>query len=172
MEYVFCPKCGDRLSSEVLGDEGPVPFCTHCRLHFFNLAKPCVLVLVLNESNEVALLKQPYVSKDHWVLVAGHHSPGETAEDTAQREVREETGLSAKDCQYIGSYYHARNDGLMLGFLVLVASAPLRPSTEVAEARWAPFNEVPRFLRAGSTGLLHYQNVRKALEARNQLRSG
>ena len=115
MEYTFCPRCGARLSSRILGDEGPVPFCEDCDTPFLDLAKPCVLVLVLNDRREVVLLRQPYVSETNWVLVAGFIQVGETAEKTVIREVREETGLSVKECKYIRSYYHSQKNLLIGG---------------------------------------------------------
>ena len=163
MRYVFCPKCGGRLSTRAVSDEGVVPFCSDCRRHFFPQAKPCVLVLVTNDRKEVALLRQPYVSKTHWVLVAGLNRPGETAEETVTREVQEETGLSVEHRRYVASYYHSKSDGLMLGFLAQAGGSVSAASSEVTDIRWAPFEQVPRFLRDGSTGFHHWRNVRDVL---------
>ena len=163
MDYVFCPVCGARLSSKVVGDEGSVPFCEDCCTPFLDLAKPSILALALNDNHEVALLRQPHVSETNWVLVAGFNQAGETAEETVAREVHEETGLSVKESLYIASYHHHQNSLLMLGFLARVEGVLSAVSAEVAEVRWVPFDEVPQFLRGGSTALRHYQNERVAL---------
>jgi NAD+ diphosphatase len=163
MECVYCAKCGARLTSQAAGDEGPVPYCVKCRVHFFNLPKPCVLVLALNERNEVVLLRQPYVSKTHWVLIAGLITSGETAEEAVAREVREETGLTVRECRYVASYYHARNDGLMIGFFARVDGVLAKNSTEVENAKWVAFDDVPEYLREGSTGLQHYEKVKSVV---------
>lgn len=164
MEYIFCPKCGSRLSSRRIGDEGFMPFCEDCSIPFFDLANPCVLVLALNDRNKVALLRQSYVSKTNWVLVAGFNKAGETAEESVIREVREETGLFVKKCRYISSYYHPQKNLLMLGFLAHVDGTLSNGSSEVDDAKWVAFDEVARFLRKGSTALAHYYNVKKMLE--------
>ncbi len=55
-----------------------------------------------------------------WGLVGGHIDPGETPEDAARREVREETGFAVGDLTPFGHViagdverfvYHARADG-------------------------------------------------------------
>jgi len=40
---------------------------------------------------------------DHWVLPKGHIEPGETPEQTAVREVSEETGVSGRIVQAVGT---------------------------------------------------------------------
>jgi 8-oxo-dGTP pyrophosphatase MutT (NUDIX family) len=42
-------------------------------------------------------------TKDGWVLPKGHVEPGETREQAAIREVKEETGLTVTIQQYLGS---------------------------------------------------------------------
>jgi len=120
-------------------------------------------VLSLNDRNEVALLRQPDVSERHWVLVAGFNKAGETVEETVIREVREETGLVVKECRYIASYYRSDKNLLLMGFLTYVDGTLSKASPEVDDVRWVPFEEVPAFLRDGSTALLHYHNVRRVL---------
>jgi len=50
-------------------------------------------VLVLNEHGELLLLKRQ--NRDVWGLPMGNLKPGEALEDTASRELWEETGLTA-----------------------------------------------------------------------------
>ena len=165
MIFSFCPRCGAKLSPRILGDEGPVPFCEDCRIPFLDLARPCVLVLAVNGRNEVALLRQAEVSETHWVLVAGFNKAGETAEETVVREVREETGLTVRECRYIASYCRPDKNLLLMGFLTRVDGALSNASPEVDDVRWVPFEEVPGFLRDGSTGLLHYHNVKRGFSS-------
>ncbi|HIJ65460.1 MAG TPA: NUDIX domain-containing protein [Candidatus Hydrogenedentes bacterium] len=164
MEYRFCPKCGSRLCSRDIGDEGPTPFCGRCNQPFFDFARPSVLVLARNDKNEVALLRQRYVSATNWVLVAGFNKRGETAEETVAREVGEETGLRVTKCQYISSYYHKGKKLLMLGFLAHVDGTLSSASSEVDEVQWVTFDQVPDLLREGSTGLAFYHDVKAILK--------
>lgn len=153
MRYRFCPTCGAGLTERVLGDEGLVPYCAACRAPYFDVGRPCVLVLAVNDSGQVALLRQPEVAREHWVLVAGYHKAGESAEETVVREVREETGLSVSETRYIQSYYREGKDLLLLGFVAHVTGEISQASREVDEARWFPLDEVAKQLRPGSTGM-------------------
>ena len=117
----------------------------------FDHAYACVLVLVVNDKEEAALLSQPEVIADYPVLVAGYIRPGESAEEAALRETAEELGLAARAPRYIRSYYNACRDRLMLGFLVRTGSGPFRLSGEVAGAGWVPLSDAPTRLRPGST---------------------
>ena len=151
MHYRFCPFCGRALSSRLLGDEGEVPYCEDCRMPLFDHAYACVLVLVVNDKEEAALLSQPEVIADYPVLVAGYIRPGDSAEEAALRETAEELGLAARAPRYIRSYYNACRDRLMLGFLVRTGSGSFRLSGEVAGAGWVPLSDAPTRLRPGST---------------------
>lgn len=61
-----------------------------------------VNVLIINENNEVLLQKRgtfPY----KWGLVGGITELGESLEETAIREAKEETGLDIKDLNLLGT---------------------------------------------------------------------
>ncbi|MBT2759646.1 NUDIX domain-containing protein [Paenibacillus sp. ISL-20] len=56
-------------------------------------------VLVLNDNGELLLLKRQ--NKDEWGLPLGNLKPGEALEDTASRELWEESGLTADDMRLL-----------------------------------------------------------------------
>lgn len=153
MEFNHCPDCGAALTRKDVGDEGPTPFCEACAKPFISFSSPAVIAVVVNDDQEVALLKQSYVSTSHWVLVAGYVTQGETAEQAAAREVEEETGLRVRLLEYISSYHHKRRDLLMLGFIARVEKADFKPSREVDDVRWFPLREASAHLIPGSIGL-------------------
>lgn len=72
----------------------------------------CVIIIPVSPSNQTVLLKQfryP-IQKDSWELPMGGIEDGESPEAAAERELFEETGLSANNLKLICSY-HA-NPGL------------------------------------------------------------
>ena len=152
MEFTYCPDCGERLISRPIGDEGETPYCNNCKRPFFGFSYPCVICLCVSETEEIALIKQSYVS-ENYVLVAGHIKAGENAENTAVREVFEETGLIVTSCRYLLSRFHEKSDCLMLGFLCRVKKGELRLSGEVDSGGWFSVSETEGLLRQGSVGI-------------------
>ena len=62
----------------------------------------CGGIVLVKRKNE------PY--KDYWALPGGFVEYGETVEETARREAKEETGLDIKILQLIGVYSDPRRD--------------------------------------------------------------
>ena len=150
MNFKYCPECGEKLFPKTCGDEGEIPYCGNCKRPFFPFSYPCVICLCVTEDNsEIALIKQSYVS-EHYVNVAGYVKEGETPETTAVREVMEEIGLETVSCKYVGSYYYAKRDNLMLGYVCKVKKGELKLSVEVDSAEWFPLKSAAQLLRQGS----------------------
>ena len=86
-------------------------------------------------------------------LPKGHPEPGESSQDAALREVREETGLAAAPVEKLGDirYWYARDGDRVLKivsfFLFRYRSGRLADHDhEVEEALWIPLEEAPRRL--------------------------
>lgn len=153
MDFTFCPRCGEKLRPKLCGDEGEVPYCESCKRPFFPFSYPCVICLCISEGgSEVALIKQGYVS-ENYVNVAGYVKQGETSESAAVREIKEEIGLDAVSVRYVGSWYHAKSDNLMLGFECKVKKGELTLSSEVDEADWFTLESARNLLRRDSIGM-------------------
>jgi len=86
-------------------------------------------------------------------LPKGHPEEGESAQDAALREVREETGLEAAPVEKLGDirYWYARDGDRVLKivsfFLLRYRSGRLEDHDhEVEEALWIPLEEAPERL--------------------------
>lgn len=149
MRFTFCPHCGEKLIKKEIGDEGLIPYCTHCQVPLWDLFTTCVICAVVTEDQEIALLRQDYVSTSNYVCVAGVMKMGESAETTAAREVEEELGLKVQKLEYIHSYPFDQKEMLMIGFKATVSKADFRLSQEVDRAEWFPLADAPEKLRRG-----------------------
>ena len=159
MKYSFCPHCGNKAVIKEIGDEGLMPFCEQCSIPLWDTFTTCIICAVVNEKNEVALLRQGYVSATKYVCVAGVMKLGESAEETAVREVAEELGLTVEKLTYVRSYPYEKKEMLMLGFRADVKKVDFQLSGEVDAAEWVPFTEALAKLREGSIAWQLVQTV-------------
>ncbi len=152
MHYKFCPKCGTKLIDKAAGDEGNVPFCTTCSCYWFDSFNSCSIVMVVNEQDEIALLTQKYLSDKYKSFVSGYITPGETAEETAIREVREEIGIEIERLEYAGTYWFETKGLLMHGFIGYASKGAFKLSKEVDNAEWVPSAEIEKLIFPESPG--------------------
>ncbi len=67
--------------------------------------------MVVNEIGQILLIKrknQPY--RNHWALPGGYLDQDETTAQGALRELKEETGLSADNAEFLGFYDDPNRD--------------------------------------------------------------
>ncbi len=150
MHFLHCPFCGEKLEPREIGDEGLIPYCHSCERPFWDIFTTSVICAVVNEEDEIALLRQNYVSTTNYVCVAGIMKMGESAEETVIREVGEEIGVEISSLKYIRSYAYEKKEMLMLGFYATAKKKELVLSGEVDVAKWVPLAEAPGKLREGS----------------------
>lgn len=168
MHFAYCPHCGAKTIKRQIGDEGLIPYCDRCETPLWDMFTTSVICAVVNEENEIALLRQDYVSTEHLVCVAGIMKPGESAEEAAVREIGEELGLRVERLTYICSYPYEKKTMLMLGFLAHVKKQVFVLSQEVDGAVWVPLARAPEKLREGG---IAWRLVRRVAESSRDVRS-
>jgi len=98
-----------------------------------------VEILLLNDKNY-----------DDWMLPKGHVENGETLEETALREIEEETG--AADCRIITKlgvcqrYREKTNEDKTIHFFLLIAESgePTgKTEYDYMQTKWFPLNDLP-----------------------------
>ncbi len=150
MHFTYCCHCGTKTILKEIGDEGEIPYCPCCEVPLWDMFATSIICAVVNECGEIALLHQDYVSKTHYVCVAGVMKLGESAEETAKREVKEELGLDVSELEFIQTYPYIKKEMLMLGFKAVVKKADFVLSQEVDKAEWVNLGQALDKLREGS----------------------
>jgi NAD+ diphosphatase len=137
----FCLHCASPLAERAVFGE-PRLACTACAfVHFDNPV--AVSGVIVHRGDEVLLVRQPRGT--HHVLVSGYLEAFESAEETAVREVREETGLEVEVERVLGTY-SCRPIGKNMVFIVCIArylAGDLVLSDELEDARWFPLTALP-----------------------------
>ncbi|MDO5157015.1 MAG: NUDIX domain-containing protein [Eubacteriales bacterium] len=165
MRFTYCPFCGSKLVKKEIGDEGMIPFCEKCSVPLWDMFTTSIIVAVVNEYGEVALLRQNYVSTTSYVCVAGIMKLGESAEETVIREVKEEIGQDVESLEFVRSYPYEKKEMLMLGFKATVKKQDMKLSGEVDAAEWVKLEDALSLLREGG---IAWQLVKTVMESQER----
>ena len=100
--------------------------------------------VVLDPRKRVLLVRHTY-GRLNWELPGGASELDETLEETAVRELREETGVDAVAEQLVGIYYEAEHDAHHFVFRCRATSGEPSPSSEeVSDCRFWDPRDLPR----------------------------
>jgi NAD+ diphosphatase len=139
-DHRFCGRCAAAME---LGDGGRAMRCPSCGLLNYPRIAPCVIVLV-TRGRDLLLARNARFPRPMYSTLAGFIEPGESAEDTLRREVREEVGVEVGDLSYFASQPWPFPGQLMLGFFAEYRSGDIRPDgDEISEADWYTPDELP-----------------------------
>jgi NAD+ diphosphatase len=137
----FCGTCGSRT---VHSETERAVRCPSCGRTIYPRIIPAVIVGVIN-GDKILLTK--YAGRDvpFYALIAGFTEIGETFEETVQREVMEEAGISVKNIRYYKSQPWGIVDDILAGFFCEVDGDPTirLDENELKEAIWVGHGEVP-----------------------------
>ena len=167
MDLNYCIECGKPLTFKSIGDEGEQKHCSTCNRFYFDNPVSCVLVAIMNEKDQVLLLKQNYISTKNYTLCSGYLKKGDTLEETVAREVLEETGQSVLSCEYVKSYYFAPKNLIMTGFIAYVRERELGKSKEVDSLMWVDIDKAADMIeRENNYSWEHFVNCLKVLKSK------
>lgn len=100
---------------------------------------------IMDSDGQILLVKHNY-GKYNWELPGGLSEQNESAENTAMREVLEETGLEATVGRLTGVYYEPKNDMHHFVFICKVVDnqQPQPDAEEVTECKFFNVDDLPR----------------------------
>lgn len=136
----YCGQCGTDLPKLFHGTE---KICRDCHLSLFPKFSPAVMVLIYRE-NKVLLGRSAYFTPGVYSALAGFIDLGETAEQAAHREVKEEVGITLDKLRYFSSQSWPFPDRFMIAFTgeAREENIVIDP-TELEDAQWFDINALP-----------------------------
>jgi ADP-ribose pyrophosphatase YjhB (NUDIX family) len=127
----FCPRCSAPLDV----DHPRSMSCTRCDYVAFFNPKPVACVVLTDADGGVLLHRRGFEpGKGLWTFPGGFVDLGESVEDAARREVREEFGVEIDLGALVGVYTRA-DDRVMLVVYRGVARGTPQPTDEAPEIR-------------------------------------
>ena len=137
----YCGNCGSPTGAKP--DEFAMA-CPACGLLAYPRLSPAIMVLV-RRGADILLARGPQFPPDMYSALAGFVEPGESAEQCAVREVREEVGIAIANLRYFGSQPWPFPNSLMLAFFADYAGGEITPdANEIEAAAWFSRDALPR----------------------------
>lgn len=116
----FCGRCGHPL---VHDHKERMMFCSNCKNQIYPKIMPAVIVGVIYK-DKILVTKYRDRERNGYALIAGFTEIGETAEETVEREVMEETGVKVKNIKYFGTQPWGVAQDLLLGYFCELDGEP------------------------------------------------
>lgn len=157
----FCSRCGAPLSDD---SRETARRCTACGTVVYPRISPCIIILITRPkadgSREMLLARHVQRNQDMFTCIAGFMECGESVEECAEREVREETGLSIRNIRYFKSQSWPFPEQLMIGLTAEYAGGDITlQEDELSEARWFSADDMPNTPPPGSLAWDLIQNA-------------
>jgi len=135
VEYCFCPRCGGGLDRRVVKANEPKRLvCQACSFIFYQDPK-VVAGTVFTLDGGIVLLKrgvEPGLGK--WVFPGGYVDRGESVQEAAIRETKEESQVDVKLGPLLNVYSYPRSPNVIVVYTADIVGGELTAADESVEA--------------------------------------
>ncbi|HEX2932752.1 MAG TPA: NUDIX hydrolase [Candidatus Binatia bacterium] len=143
-EYRFCPKCGGGLERQIIKLNEPKRLvCVGCSFIFYQDPKVVAGTVFTLNGGIVLLRRGVEPSIDKWVFPGGYVDRGESVQDAAIRETKEESQLDVKLGPLLNVYSYPGSPNVIVVYTADVVGGELAAADESTEARIFLPKEVP-----------------------------
>ncbi len=146
-EKSFCNFCGKKLVVDTL-DGKERQYCDTCKEIYYENPLPVASVIVSNKERETLLVKRakdPF--RGMWCFPIGFAETGESIEDAALRELKEETGIEGRITQLVDVDSHRNplyGELLIVTFEAETVSGTAAAGDDASECRYFPIMSLPK----------------------------
>ena len=141
---MYCIKCGGKTKSDIInGDNIPRNRCEACNyIHYIN---PKIIVGTLPLRGDKVLLCKRDINPGFgkWTLPSGFMEMGESLEQGAEREAKEEANLKLKLNKLYGTYSIPRIGQVLFIFIANILNEDFRAADETSEVKLFSVSEIP-----------------------------
>jgi len=144
LDYKFCPKCGAPLESKIIKPTEPERLvCTEC--HFIFFIDPKVAAGTIFQIGSKIVLARRAIDPGYgkWVFPGGFVDRGETAEEAARREAKEEVNAEVELKELVGVYSYSGVPIVVIVFAARLIGGDVSAADECLEVRGFTPEEIP-----------------------------
>ena len=135
----FCPRCGN--PAEVAYPRSIT--CPHCGYGAYYNPKPVAAAIPVAADGRIVLLRRGFdPGKDLWTFPGGFVDLGETVEQAAQREAREEIQADVELTDLVGVYSRHTEHIVLIVFAASIQAEPQTTAEALQVQAFAP-DEIP-----------------------------
>jgi ADP-ribose pyrophosphatase YjhB (NUDIX family) len=141
---MYCIKCGGKTKSEIInGDNIPRNKCEACNyIHYIN---PKIIVGALPYRDDRVLLckRDIHPGFGKWTLPSGFMEMGESLEQGAKREAKEEANLELNLNMLYGTYSIPKIGQVLFIYVANIVNEDFRAADETVEVKLFGVSEIP-----------------------------
>jgi 8-oxo-dGTP diphosphatase len=111
-----------------------------------------VSMAIVTDADRVLMIRRRVAEGElSWAFPGGGVEPGESVEEAAVREAKEETGLTVEAVQMLGQRVHPQTHRPVayVACRLLGGTASVEDADELAEVEWVGLTDIPRLVPAG-----------------------
>jgi mutator protein MutT len=142
----YCGYCGAPYEQRQIEGRQRL-YCASCREVRYENPIPAATALVLRDQNQLLLGKRKNdPQKGHWCLPGGFIELGESMDQAALRELKEETGLDGTIVSFVDCFYQESKfygSLIIFGYLVEIAGGEPQADDDLEEVRFFNLDELP-----------------------------
>src|SRR5437870_8887601 len=144
IEYRFCPRCGGDLEKRVVKATEPKRLvCLNCSFIFYQDPKVVAGTIFALDGGIVLLKRGVEPAMGKWVFPGGYVDRGESVQEAAIRETREESQMDVKLGPLLNVYSYPRSPNVIVVYAAQVVGGELAAADESLEARIFAPKEIP-----------------------------
>ena len=144
IEFRFCPRCGGTLDQKIVKSNEPRRLvCQACSFIFYQDPKVVAGTVFTLEGGIVLLQRGVEPSLGKWVFPGGYVDRGESVQDAAVRETKEESQLDVKLGPLLNVYSYRRSPNVIVVYTAEVIGGELAAADESVDARIFKMGEIP-----------------------------
>ena len=145
MIFKYCPFCKAEMTVKKIEDRDR-NICESCGYIHYENPLPSVGIIAVKDGKCLLIKRGKAPGKGHWAPPSGFVELGETLEEAAARELKEETGLVGHALELLGAYCEP-NDvyGYVITIIYLfeIDSGEATAGDDAEEVKFVPIEEIP-----------------------------